>query len=192
MTMERLKQKILSDGRVLNGYVLKVDNFLNHQLDVELLDEMGQAFAERFAGVPVDKILTIEASGIAVAVMAARYFGNVPVVFAKKTESLNLDAEAYEADVFSFTKQKVSRVRVSKRYLSAGERVLIIDDFLAHGHAARGLIALTRAAGAVPVGLGIVIEKGFQGGRDVLAESGVRIESLAILDSIEDGQVRFR
>lgn len=189
--MEQLKQKILTDGRLLDGYVLKVDNFLNHQLDVELLDAMGQEFARRFEGVHIDKILTIEASGIAVAVMAARHFNNVPVVFAKKTESLTLGNDAYETEVYSFTKQKTYRVRVSTRYLSAGERVLIVDDFLANGHAARGLIDIVRQSGAEPVGVGIVIEKGFQDGHKVIAEAGIRLESLAVLKSIANGVVEF-
>lgn len=189
--MNELKQKILTDGRLLNGYILKVDNFLNHQLDVALLDRIGAEFAQRFAGVKVDKILTVEASGIAVAVMAARYFGNVPVVFAKKSENITMDADAFETEVYSFTKQKTYKVRVSRRYLAPGEKVLIVDDFLANGHAARGLIDLVRQSGAEPVGLGIVIEKGFQDGRKVVQECGVRLESLAILKSFENGQVQF-
>lgn len=190
--MQLLKDKILTDGRLLDGYVLKVDNFLNHQLDVALLDAMGAEFARRFAGERIDKILTIEASGIAIAVMAARHFGNPPVVFAKKTESLTLDADAFETSVYSFTKQKTYRVRVSRRYLQAGERVLIVDDFLANGHAARGLIELVQQAGAVPVAVGIVIEKGFQDGGKVVRDTGVRLESLAVLDSIANGQIHFR
>jgi xanthine phosphoribosyltransferase len=189
--MNELKQKILTDGRLLNGYILKVDNFLNHQLDVELLDRIGAEFAARFADVKVDKILTIEASGIAVAVMAARYFGNVPVVFAKKSENVTMDVNAFETEVYSFTKQKTYKVRVSRRYLASGEKVLILDDFLANGHAARGLIDIVRQAGAEPVGLGIVIEKGFQDGHKVVAECGVRLESLAVLKSFEDGQINF-
>ncbi|AXK39144.1 xanthine phosphoribosyltransferase [Crenobacter cavernae] len=189
--MNELKQKILTDGRLLDGYILKVDNFLNHQLDVGLLERVGEAFAERFAGVKIDKILTIEASGIAVACMAARHFGYPPVVFAKKTQSLNMDPDAYEVEVFSYTKQTTYKVRVSRRYLSAGEKVLIIDDFLANGHAARGLIDIVRQAGAEPVGLGIVIEKGFQDGRKVVEDAGVRLESLAILKSFEGGKVNF-
>ncbi|MCL6263348.1 xanthine phosphoribosyltransferase [Craterilacuibacter sp. RT1T] len=190
--MQLLKDKILSDGRLLDGYVLKVDNFLNHQLDVALLDAMGAEFARRFAGVKVDKILTVEASGIAVAVMAARHFGNVPVVFAKKTESLTLDQDAYESDVYSFTKQKTYRVRVSRRYLAPGENVLVLDDFLANGHAACGLIDIVHQAQAEVVGVGIVIEKGFQSGRKLIEEAGVtRVESLAILSSIADGKIAF-
>jgi xanthine phosphoribosyltransferase len=189
--MNELKQKILTDGQLLNGYILKVDNFLNHQLDVDLLDRMGAAFAERFADVEVDKILTIEASGIAVAVMAARHFGFPPVVFAKKSENVTMDANAFETEVYSFTKQKTYKVRVSRRYLSPGEKVLIIDDFLANGHAARGLIDIVRQSGAEPVGLGIVIEKGFQDGSQVVKECGVRLESLAVVKSFDGGQVNF-
>ncbi|MCW3480201.1 xanthine phosphoribosyltransferase [Neisseriaceae bacterium JH1-16] len=189
--MEQLKHKILTEGRLLDGFVLKVDNFLNHQLDVELLDAMGEEFARRFAGVQIDKILTIEASGIAVAAMAARHFGYPPVVFAKKTQSLNLDADAFETEVYSFTKQQVYKVRVSRRYLQPGERVLIIDDFLAHGHATRGLIDIVKQAGAEPAGVGIVIEKGFQGGGKLIRDAGVRLESLAVLKAIADGKIEF-
>lgn len=190
--MEQLKQKVLTEGRLLNGYVLKVDNFLNHQLDVKLLDAMGKAFAERFAGVKVDKILTIEASGIAIATMAARHFGYPPVVFAKKTKSLTLDEDAFETEVYSFTKQETYKVRASRRYLKPGDNVLIIDDFLAHGHAIKGLVDIVRQAEANPVGVGIVIEKGFQdGGRLVREDLGVRLESLAVLKSIQDGVIEF-
>ncbi|MBP6563366.1 MAG: xanthine phosphoribosyltransferase [Neisseriaceae bacterium] len=189
--MEELKQRILNDGRLLDGYILKVDNFLNHQLDVQLLDNMGKAFAERFAGVAIDKILTIEASGIAIACMAARHFNNVPVVFAKKTQSLNMDQEAYESEVFSYTKQQGYKVRVSHRYLHKDERVLIIDDFLAHGNASLGLIDLVKQAQAVPVGVGIVIEKGFQDGGKAIRDAGVQLESLAVLGPIENGTIEF-
>ncbi|MBP6116896.1 MAG: xanthine phosphoribosyltransferase [Neisseriaceae bacterium] len=189
--MEELKQRILNDGRLLDGYILKVDNFLNHQLDVQLLDNMGKAFAERFAGVEIDKILTIEASGIAVACMAARHFNHVPVVFAKKTQSLNMDQDAYESEVFSYTKQQGYKVRVSHRYLHKGERVLIMDDFLAHGNASLGLIDLVKQAEAIPVGVGIVIEKGFQDGGKAIRDAGVQLESLAVLGPIENGTIEF-
>ena len=190
--MEQLKQKVLTEGRLLNGYVLKVDNFLNHQLDVRLLDAMGAVFAERFADVKIDKILTIEASGIAIATMAARHFNYPPVVFAKKTRSLTLDDDAYETEVYSFTKQESYKVRASRRYLKPGDNVLIIDDFLAHGHAIKGLVDIVRQAQANIAGVGIVIEKGFQdGGRLVREDLGVRLESLAILKSIQDGVIEF-
>lgn len=190
--MEQLKRKVLTEGRLLNGYVLKVDNFLNHQLDVRLLDAMGAVFAERFADVKIDKILTIEASGIAIATMAARHFNYPPVVFAKKTRSLTLDDDAYETEVYSFTKQESYKVRASRRYLKPGDNVLIIDDFLAHGHAIKGLVDIVRQAQANIAGVGIVIEKGFQdGGRLVREDLGVRLESLAILKSIQDGVIEF-
>ncbi|MCG8991634.1 xanthine phosphoribosyltransferase [Laribacter hongkongensis] len=189
--METLKRKIIDEGRLLDGHILKVDNFLNHQIDVRLMNDIGQAFAERFAGTRIDKILTIEASGIAVAAIASQYFGFVPVVFGKKTQSLNLDAEAFESEVYSYTKQTSYKVRVSKRYLRPGEQVLIIDDFLANGAAASGLIDIVRQAGAEPVGVGIVIEKGFQPGRSKIEAHGIRVESLAIIQSFDDNQVHF-
>ena len=190
--MEQLKQKVLTEGRLLNGYVLKVDNFLNHQLDVRLLDAMGAAFAKRFADVKIDKILTIEASGIAIATMAARHFDYPPVVFAKKTKSLTLDEDAYETEVYSFTKQESYKVRASQRYLKPGDNILIIDDFLAHGHAIKGLVDIVRQAQANIAGVGIVIEKGFQdGGRLVREDLGVRLESLVVLKSIQDGVIEF-
>lgn len=189
--METLKRKILDEGRLLDGHILKVDNFLNHQIDVRLLDAIGAEFARRFDGEAIDKILTIEASGIAVAVAASPHFDHAPVVFAKKTQSLNLDGEAYESSVYSYTKQATYKVRVSKRYLRAGERVLIIDDFLANGAAATGLIDIVRQAGAVPVAVGIVIEKGFQPGRSKVQDAGVRVESLAVINSFDDNRVHF-
>lgn len=189
--MEELKQRILCDGRLLDGFVLKVDNFLNHQLDTRLLENMGKVFAARFKKHKIDKILTIEASGIAIATVASRYFDYVPVVFAKKTQSLNLDIEAFESDVFSYTKQQNYKIRVSHRYIHEDENILIIDDFLAHGNAAMGLIDIVSQAKANLVGVGIVIEKGFQGGGKTLREQGVKLESLAILKSIENNMVTF-
>ena len=163
--MQLLEERIRKDGIIKEGNVLKVDRFLNHQMDIHLFEEIGKEFYRRFSDAGVNKILTIEASGIAVAAIASQYFGFVPVVFGKKTQSLNLDAEAFESEVYSYTKQTSYKVRVSKRYLRPGEQVLIIDDFLANGAAASGLIDIVRQAGAEPVGVGIVIEKGFQPGR---------------------------
>ncbi len=169
--------------------VLKVDSFLNHQIDVALFNEMGKEFKRRFADANITKILTVEASGIAVACIAAQYFGNVPVVFAKKQEASNLSADVYASNVFSFTKNRNYTVRVDKKYLSATDRVLIIDDFLANGNAALGLIDLVQQSGGTVTGIGIVIEKGFQTGRKLLEEKGYRVESLAIVQEIHDGTV---
>lgn len=169
--------------------VLKVDSFLNHQIDVALFNEMGKEFKRRFADANITKILTVEASGIAVACIAAQYFGNVPVVFAKKQEASNLSADVYASNVFSFTKNRNYTVRVDKKYLSATDRVLIIDDFLANGNAALGLIDLVQQSGGTVAGIGIVIEKGFQTGRKLLEEKGYRVESLAIVQEIHDGTV---
>ena len=190
--MKALQEKILKDGRVAEGDILKVDNFLNHQLDVAFLNEIGKEFKERFKDQRVDKILTIEASGIAIASIASQHFGNVPVVFAKKVESKNLDKDVYETKVYSFTKGKEYNVKVSKRYLNKDENILVLDDFLANGRAAIGLKELVDQAGANLVGVGIVIEKGFQDGRELLLENGVNLESLAILESIENGEIKFR
>lgn len=187
--MELLKNRILQDGVALGNNVLKVDSFLNHQIDVALFNEMGKEFQQRFADQKITKILTVEASGIAVACIAAQYFGNVPVVFAKKQESSNLSSDVYTSNVFSFTKNKNYLVRVDKKYLSADDRVLIIDDFLANGNAALGLIDLVQQAGAAVAGVGIVIEKGFQNGRQLLEEKGYRVESLAIVKEIREGSV---
>lgn len=188
--MELLKQRILSDGKVIGTEILKVDSFLNHQLDVGLLNEIGREFKKRFEGERITRILTVEASGIAVACIAALHF-NVPVVFAKKTEARNLDAETYESEVYSFTRNKAYKIRVSKKYLTAGDRVLILDDFLANGKAALGLKDLTEQAGAELAGIGIVIEKGFQDGGRLLREAGVRLESLAVIMSMRQGAVEF-
>ncbi|OZG60233.1 xanthine phosphoribosyltransferase [Bifidobacterium lemurum] len=192
--MKELEERIRQDGTVKPGNVLKVDAFLNHQCDVSLFDQMGAAWAEHFAGKRITKILTIEASGIGIACMAARHFGNVPVVFAKKAQSINLDGDQYTTTVYSFTKQKEFPVIVSKKYLEAGDRVLLIDDFLANGKALRGLIALCEAAGASVEGIGIAVEKGFQGGGDKLREEGYDVDSLAIVESMdpETGRIEFR
>lgn len=189
--MELLKQKILREGRVENGDILKVDSFLNHQLDIGLLNEIGKEFKKRFAEENINKILTIEASGIAIACIAAQYF-HVPVVFAKKTESRNLDKETYESNVYSYTKEKNYKIRVSKRYIDKKDNILILDDFLANGKALLGLKDIIEQANANLVGAGIVIEKGFQKGGDLLRNDGVRVDSLVIIDSLENGHIEFR
>ena len=189
--MELLKQRILLDGR-LDGDVLKVDSFLNHQMDVELLDAIGREFARRFAGCPVDKILTIEASGIGIAVAAARHFDMVPVIFAKKTRSRNLDGELLTAKVHSFTKDRDYDIQVARRFLSPDDTVLILDDFLARGQALLGLMEIVRQAGARLTGCGVVIEKGFQEGGRLIRETGVRLESLAVVSSLTDGRICLR
>lgn len=192
--MKELEERIVSEGTVKAGNVLKVDAFLNHQCDVELFDRMGEEWARLFEGKRVDKVLTIEASGIGIACIAARHFGNAPVVFAKKYQSINLDGEQYVTSIHSFTKQKDFHVIVSKKFLSAGEHVLLIDDFLANGCALNGLIELCEEAGAVVEGIGIAVEKGFQGGGDSLRERGYDLQSLAIIESMDDetGEIRFR
>ena len=192
--MIELEERIRRDGTVKAGNVLKVDAFLNHQCDVELFDHMGAAWAEHFAGKPVDKILTIESSGIGIACCVARHFGNVPVIFAKKTLSINLDGEQYCTKIHSFTKQKDFDVIVTKRYLNEGDRVLIIDDFLANGCALMGLLELTEKAGAAVEGIGIAVEKGFQQGGELIRSKGIQLESLAIVESMDaaTGEIRFR
>ena len=191
--MNFVEERILRDGIVKQGNVLKVDNFLNHQIDVALMDEIAREFKRRFADVPVTKVLTIETSGIAIACAVAREFG-VNVVFAKKSKSVNLDGESYVAEVESFTHKKTNQVIVSKKYLSAGDRVLIVDDFLANGCALQGLISLVDAAGGEVAGCGIVIEKGFQEGGHRIRNLGFRLESLAIIESMdgETGNITFR
>lgn len=188
--MQLLKEKILSEGRVAGEEILKVDSFLNHQLDIELLQAIGQTFKERFSKKKVTKILTIEASGIGIAAIAAQYF-KVPVVFAKKVQSRNLDKETYKTEVYSFTKQTTYDVQVSKRYLDADDHVLIIDDFLANGRAALGLIELVEQAEASVSGVGIVIEKAFQEGSKLLKEKGIHLESLAKVNRFIDGKITF-
>lgn len=192
--MKELEERIRRDGIIKDGNVLKVDAFLNHQCDVKLFDAMGAEWAQRFTGVPVNKILTIEASGIGIACVAARHFWNVPVVFAKKAQSINLDGDQYTTTVYSFTKQKEFPVIVAKKYLNAGDHVLLIDDFLANGKALRGLIDLCEAAGATVEGIGIAVEKGFQGGGDALRAEGYDVDSLAIVESMnpETGEITFR
>lgn len=189
--MDLLKEKILKDGKVLSKYILKVDSFLNHQIDVNLFSEIGKEFKRIFDGEKITKVLTIEASGIGIACYTAQQF-NVPALFAKKHEALNMDAETYETEVFSFTKNKTYKVRVSKKYLDKNDRVLIVDDFLANGKAAAGLVDIVKQAGAEVVGVGIVIEKGFQEGRKLIEDKGIRLESLAIIESMDEGKVIFK
>ena len=190
--MKSLEQKILTEGRAIGNEIVKVDGFLNHQLDVRFLDEIGREFARRFADVKIDRILTVEASGIAVATAAAPHFGYPPVVFAKKAAPNTMTEGFYEAEARSFTKGTVSRLCVSEKYLRPGENVLILDDFLAYGEASLALTDLIRRAGGNVAGVGIVIEKGFQGGADKLREHGIRVESLAVIARIEDGVITFR
>ena len=190
--MNFLEQRIMKDGVVKEGNVLKVDSFLNHQMDVSLMNEIGKEFHRRFADRPVTKVLTIEASGIAIAYAVANEF-NVPMVFAKKSKSINLEGEMYVAEVESFTHKNRNNVIVSKKFLNADDHVLIVDDFLANGCALQGLISITESAGATVEGLGIAIEKGFQIGR-VIRNLGYRLESLAIVDAMDHttGNITFR
>ena len=191
--MNFLEERILKDGIVKAGNVLKVDSFLNHQMDIALMDQMGEEFKRRFSGQPINKVLTIEASGIGIAASVARSFG-VPMVFAKKSKSVNLDGEMYTAEVESFTHKNRNTVIVSKKFLTADDHVLIIDDFLANGCALQGLISIVESAGATVEGLGIAIEKGFQIGGRVIRNLGYHLESLAIVDAMDDetGEITFR
>lgn len=191
--MKLLEDRIRADGVVKPGDVLKVDAFLNHQCDVELFDKMGEEWARRMAGTPVTKILTIEASGIGIACVAAHHFDNVPVVFAKKAPSINLDGDQLATTIYSFTKQREFPVIVGRRFLNEGDQVFIIDDFLANGCALEGLVRLCEMAGATVVGIGIAIEKAYQGGGDRLRERGLRVESLARIASMngETGELIF-
>ena len=191
--MNFLEERILKDGIVKAGNVLKVDSFLNHQMDVELFDKIGEEFKNRFSNKKINKILTIEASGIGIAVAVARHF-KVPVVFAKKTKSINLDGDVYNASVESFTHKNTNNVMVSKKFLSKEDKILIIDDFLANGCAMQGLIQIIKASGASVEGIGIVIEKGFQIGGKTIRNLGYQLESLAIVDAMnaETGEIEFR
>ena len=191
--MELLKERIRKDGIVKAGNVLKVDSFLNHQIDIDLLNEIGKEFKRIFSDVEVNKILTVEASGIAIAAIVAQYF-NVPVVFAKKTQTINIDGSVFSTKIESFTHKRVYDVIVSKKYLSPEDKILVVDDFLANGCAVDGLIDLIEESGATLQGVGIIIEKGFQDGGKRLRERGVRVESLAIIDSMNDetGEIVFR
>ena len=191
--MNFLEERILKDGIVKPGNVLKVDSFLNHQMDIVLVEKIAREFKRRYEGQAIDKVLTIEASGIGIAILVAREFG-VPMVFAKKSKSVNLDGQMYVAEVESFTHKKTNTVIVSKKYLKEGENVLIIDDFLANGCALQGLISIVESADANVVGCGIVVEKGFQDGGHRIRNLGYRVESLAIIESMdaESGTVTFR
>jgi len=191
--MKLLEERIRKDGVVKEGNILKVDSFLNHQMDVALFNAMGEEFKRLFADRPINKILTIEASGIGIAAIVAQHF-NVPVVFAKKAQSVNLDGEMYTTKIESFTHKRTYDVIVSKKFLSSDDHILIIDDFLANGCAVDGLIDLIRSAGATVEGVGIVIEKGQQTGGQLIRDKGIRVESLAIIESMDPstGQIVFR
>ena len=191
--MNFLEERIVKDGIVKEGNVLKVDSFLNHQMDIELFDQMGAEFKKRFADRPINKILTIEASGIGIACVVTQHFG-VPVVFAKKTKSINIEGEMYTAEVESFTHKCKNQVIVAKKFLSEDDHVLIIDDFLANGCALQGLIQIVKSAGGTVEGIGIAIEKGFQTGGTVIRNLGYRLESLAIVDGMDasTGEITFR
>src|SRR5699024_1393044 len=182
---------IINEGQVLSDSVLKVDSFLNHQIDPELMQDIGEAFASRFKEDRITKVLTLESSGIAPSVMTALRLG-VPTVFARKRKSLTLIDNLYSADIYSYTKQETNTISISKDYIKSDDIVLIIDDFLANGQAAQGLIQMVEQSGASLAGVGIVIEKGFQHGRKMIEESDIRVESLAIVSSLENGKVTFK
>ena len=191
--MNCLEERILKDGVVKEGNVLKVDSFLNHQMDTALFDEMGAEWKKRFAGKNINKIVTIEASGIGIAAVVARHF-NCPVVFAKKSKSINIDGDMYVTEVESFTHKNKNQVIVSKRFLDSNDHVLIIDDFLANGCALQGLISIVQQAGGTVEGIGIAVEKGFQSGGQIIRNLGYQLESLAIVESMDaaTGEIKFR
>lgn len=191
--MKLLEERIRKDGTVKAGNVLKVDSFLNHQMDIDLFNEMGKGWARLFADRKITKILTVEASGIGIACVAAQHF-HVPVVFAKKSQSVNIDGEVYSTKIESFTHKRVYDVIVSKKFLHPEDHILIIDDFLANGCALEGLIDIVNKAGASVEGVGIAVEKGFQKGGDLIRSKGIRVESLAIVESMDDktGEITFR
>ena len=191
--MKLLEERIRKDGTVKAGNVLKVDSFLNHQMDIDLFNEMGKEWARLFADRKITKILTVEASGIGIASVAAQHF-HVPVVFAKKSQSVNIDGEVYSTKIESFTHKRVYDVIVSKKFLHPEDHILIIDDFLANGCALEGLIDIVNKAGASVEGVGIAVEKGFQKGGDLIRSKGIRVESLAIVESMDDktGEITFR
>ncbi len=191
--MKLLEERIRKDGTVKAGNVLKVDSFLNHQMDIDLFNEMGKEWARLFADRKITKILTVEASGIGIACVAAQHF-HVPVVFAKKSQSVNIDGEVYSTKIESFTHKRVYDVIVSKKFLHPEDHILIIDDFLANGCALEGLIDIVNKAGACVEGVGIAVEKGFQKGGDLIRSKGIRVESLAIVESMDDktGEITFR
>ena len=183
--LKLLEDRIVKDGIVKPGNVLKVDSFLNHQMDISLFNDMGKEFKRLFNDTPINKILTIEASGIGIACVAAQYFDNVPVVFAKKSQTVNIDGEVYSTKIESFTHKRVYDVILSKKYLSSKDHVLIIDDFLANGCALNGLLDIAQKAGATVEGVGIAVEKGFQRGGELIRQKGIRVESLAIIESMD-------
>lgn len=189
--MRLLKDRILRDGRIARGGILKVDEFLNHQIDVTLLNEIGKEFKRRFKDKEVTKILTIESSGIGIACITAQYF-DVPVVFAKKSKSKNINGEVYQSTVYSFTHQNFNEVIVSKNILRKNDKVLIIDDFLANGKALLGLLDITGQAGADVLGIGIVIEKSFQPGGEAIRARGIQLESLAVIESMDESSLKFK
>lgn len=193
ITMNFLEERIMKDGVVKEGNILKVDSFLNHQMDVKLFKQMGEEFKRRFAGKNINKIITIEASGIGIACIVAECF-DVPVVFAKKSQSVNIDGDVYSAEVESFTHKCKNQVLISKKFVGSEDHVLIIDDFLANGCALQGLISIVNEAGATVEGIGIVIEKGFQSGGRIIRNLGYHLESLAIVDSMDaaTGTITFR
>lgn len=192
--LKLLEDRIVKDGIVKPGNVLKVDSFLNHQMDISLFNDMGKEFKRLFNDTPINKILTIEASGIGIACVAAQYFDNVPVVFAKKSQTVNIDGEVYSTKIESFTHKRVYDVILSKKYLSSKDHVLIIDDFLANGCALNGLLDIAQKAGATVEGVGIAVEKGFQRGGELIRQKGIRVESLAIIESVDadSGNIVFK
>lgn len=192
--LKLLEDRIVKDGIVKPGNVLKVDSFLNHQMDISLFNDMGKEFKRLFNDTPINIILTIEASGIGIACVAAQYFDNVPVVFAKKSQTVNIDGEVYSTKIESFTHKRVYDVILSKKYLSSKDHVLIIDDFLANGCALNGLLDIAQKAGATVEGVGIAVEKGFQRGGELIRQKGIRVESLAIIESMDadSGNIVFK
>ena len=192
-TMNFLEEKIVKEGVVKEGNILKVDSFLNHQMDVKLFKQMGEEFKKRFADKPINKILTVEASGIGIACIVAECF-DVPVVFAKKSQSVNIDGDVYSAEVESFTHKCKNQVLISKKFVGPEDHVLIIDDFLANGCALQGLISIVNQAGGTVEGIGIAVEKGFQQGGQIIRNLGYQLESLAIVDGMNaaDGSINFR
>lgn len=192
--LKLLEDRIVKDGIVKPGNVLKVDSFLNHQMDISLFNDMGKEFKRLFNDTPINKILTIEASGIGIACVAAQYFDNVPVVFAKKSQTVNIDGEVYSTKIESFTHKRVYDVIISKKYLSSKDHVLIIDDFFANGCALNGLLDIAQKAGATVEGVGIAVEKGFQRGGELIRQKGIRVESLAIIESMDadSGNIVFK
>ena len=192
--LKLLEDRIVKDGIVKPGNVLKVDSFLNHQMDISLFNDMGKEFKRLFNDTPINKILTIEASGIGIACVAAQYFDNVPVVFAKKSQTVNIDGEVYSTKIESFTHKRVYDVILSKKYLSSKDHVLIIDDFLANGCALNGLLDIAQKAGATVEGVGIAVEKGFQRGGELIRQKGIRVETLAIIErkDADSGNIEYK